>query len=91
MVDWLDAINEERRLRGDLAALESGLETMTEVGAYRAWRKLFDRALTHEQEDRGSERARHELARRVEAMRKSMAQERERLVYPGRSEEGGKI
>ena len=51
MGGWLAAIEEEQRTRGDLAALEDGLNTMEEVKACRAWRKALHRAKTEDRDE----------------------------------------
>ena len=78
IADWFDAIKEERRLRGDVAAMERELKTMEEVRAFRAWRKELDRAFEYERNDPAVERMREELARMVENLCKTTARERER-------------
>src|SRR5680860_653068 len=39
MTVWLAAIENERRARPDFATMESQIETLQELSAYRAWRK----------------------------------------------------
>jgi hypothetical protein len=42
VLDWLEALEEEKRARPSFAAIESQLETMEELRAYRAWRKALE-------------------------------------------------
>ena len=42
VLDWLEALEEEKRARPSFAAIERQLETMEELRAYRAWRKALE-------------------------------------------------
>jgi hypothetical protein len=75
MGGWLAAIEEEQRTRGDLAALEDGLNTMEEVKACRAWRKALHRAKT-EDRDEAAEAERLDLLRRFNALNQTAQYER---------------
>jgi len=78
--DWLAAIDEERRAHGSFAALETELDTMEEVRAYRAWRKALDLALTEGPEDSAeTARSREALKRQVAALVRTVAQERQEI------------
>jgi hypothetical protein len=84
---WLEAIEEERRARGNLAALEDGLNTVEEVRNYRAWRKALHRAKTEEPYDPAeTARIREELARMITALQKTAEYERREKEQSG--EEG---
>jgi hypothetical protein len=66
---WLEAIEEEQRVHGDLAALEDSLNTMQEVNTCRAWRKALHRAKTQSREEAAEvERLRQDLLRQFNAM-----------------------
>jgi hypothetical protein len=70
-------IEEEQRTRGDLAALENGLNTMEEVKACRAWRKALHRAKTEDRDEAAeAERLRQDLLRRFNALNKTAQYER---------------
>ncbi len=77
MGGWLAAIEEEQRVRGDLAALENSLHTMQEVKTCRAWRKALHRAKTEESYDPVEDaRTRKELERMFKALQQTAEYER---------------
>jgi hypothetical protein len=66
---WLEAIEEEQRAHGDLAALEDSLHTMQEVNTFRAWRKALHRTKTQSRQEAAEvEQLRQDLLRRFNAM-----------------------
>jgi hypothetical protein len=68
MGGWLEAIEEEQRARGDLAALEDSLNTIEEVRVYRAWRKALYRTKMQSGDEAAEvERLRQNLLRRFNA------------------------
>jgi hypothetical protein len=41
LADWLEALDAEKRARRSFEEIERRLETVSELGAYRAWRKAL--------------------------------------------------
>ena len=78
MGGWLEAIEEEQRAHGDLAALEDSMQTMAEVKVYRAWRKALHRTKTESRQEAAEvKQLRQDLLRRFNAMIQTAEYERQ--------------